>query len=54
MNKIFVTGPTGTQGFPIVKELLAKGFQIRAFALESDPKLPAAERAGPQCRGGVR
>ena len=23
MNKIFVTGPTGTQGFPIVKELLA-------------------------------
>lgn len=47
MNKIFVTGPTGTQGFPIVKELLAKGFQIRAFALESDPKLPQLKELGP-------
>lgn len=47
MNKIFVTGPTGTQGFPIVKELLAKGFQVRAFALESDPKLPQLKELGP-------
>lgn len=36
MNKIFVTGPTGTQGFPIVNECLAKGFQIQRFRLESD------------------
>ena len=29
------------------KELLAKGFQIRAFALESDPKLPQLKELGP-------
>ena len=36
MNKIFVTGPTGTQGFPIVKELLAKGLP--------DPRFRPGER----------
>ena len=41
MNKIFVTGPTGTQGFPIVKELLAKEGvkEIEAKGKEFDPEL---------------
>ena len=41
MNKIFVTGPTGTQGFPIVKELLAKEGvkEIEAEGKEFDPEL---------------
>ena len=44
--KILVTGPTGTQGLPVTKELLAAGFEVKAFALENDPKLPLLKELG--------
>lgn len=44
--KILVTGPTGTQGLPVTKELIAKGFEVKAFALESDPRLPLLKELG--------
>ena len=44
--KILVTGPTGTQGLPVTKELLAAGFDVKAFALENDPKLPLLKELG--------
>lgn len=44
--KILVTGPTGTQGYPVTKELIAKGFEVKAFALESDPRLTLLKELG--------
>lgn len=44
LKKILVTGPTGTQGIPVVKELINKNFDVRAFALEGDPQISKLQK----------
>lgn len=44
--KILVTGPTGTQGLPVTRELIANGYDVRAFALESDPNVNKLQDLG--------
>lgn len=45
-KRILVLGPTGTQGFPVCTELTKKGFQVRAFELAGNPKIPVLEAMG--------
>ena len=44
--KILVTGATGGTGYPVVAELLAKGFPVRAAVHRRDARGEALERQG--------
>ena len=44
--KILVTGATGGTGYPVVTELLAKGFPVRAAVHKRDARSEALERRG--------
>lgn len=44
--KILVTGATGGTGYPVVAELLAKGFPVRAAVHRRDARAEALERQG--------
>lgn len=46
INNILVLGATGTQGLPSVRELLKKGFKVRAFTKEGGPKVSILEQLG--------
>lgn len=44
--KILVTGATGGTGYPVVMELLAKGFPVRAAVRKRDARSEALDRKG--------
>ena len=44
--KILVTGATGGTGYPVVAELLAKGFPVRAVVHKRDARSEALDRQG--------
>ena len=44
--KILVTGATGGTGRPVVAELLAKGFPVRAVVHKRDARSEALDREG--------
>lgn len=46
--KMLVTGATGGTGFPVVAELLAKGFPVRALVRKRDARSEALDRMGAQ------
>ena len=43
---ILVTGATGSTGIPVVAELIAKGFPVRALVRRKDARSAALEKRG--------
>jgi len=46
MPRILVTGATGSTGYPVVKELIAKGFPVRAMVRKKDARSAALDKMG--------